>query len=62
MTKGTTFHLKHKVCVSGSAETEHCLPGTIEKAEEVGRLIAERGMILITGATTGIPYWAATGA
>ncbi len=28
----------------------------------MGRLIAERGMILVTGATTGIPYWAAKGA
>ncbi len=34
----------------------------MEKAEAIGRLIAERGMILVTGATTGIPYWAAKGA
>src|SRR5579864_3121772 len=55
-------YLKYKVCVSGSAETEHCPPGTVEKAMEVGRLIAVNGMVLVTGATTGIPYWAAKGA
>jgi len=55
-------YLKYKVCVSGSAETKYCPPGTIEKAMEVGRLIAEQGAVLVTGATTGIPYWAAKGA
>jgi uncharacterized protein (TIGR00725 family) len=28
----------------------------------LGRLIAEHGMVTITGATTGAPYWAAKGA
>ena len=28
----------------------------------MGRLIAEQNMILVTGATTGLPYWAAKGA
>jgi uncharacterized protein (TIGR00725 family) len=55
-------YLKYKICVSGSAETEHCPPGTVEKAMEIGRLIAGHGMVLVTGATTGIPYWAAKGA
>lgn len=58
----TSYHLKYKICVSGSAETEYCTPGTVEKAMEVGRLVAKRGMVLVTGATTGIPYWAAKGA
>jgi uncharacterized protein (TIGR00725 family) len=57
-----TSYLKYKICISGSAETEHAPPGTIEKAMEVGRLVAENGMVLVTGATTGIPYWAAKGA
>jgi uncharacterized protein (TIGR00725 family) len=34
----------------------------LEKAEEIGRLVAEQGMVLVTGATTGIPYYAAKGA
>jgi len=58
----TSYHLKYKICVSGSAETEYCTPGTVEKAMEIGRLVAQRGMVLVTGATTGIPYWAAKGA
>ena len=60
--KNETYHLKYKICVSGSAETDYCMPGTVEKAEAFGRLVAEHNMILVTGATTGIPYWAAKGA
>jgi uncharacterized protein (TIGR00725 family) len=55
-------YLKYKVCISGSAETKNCPPGTIEKAMEIGRLVAEQGAVLVTGATTGIPYWCAKGA
>src|ERR1700735_2414735 len=58
----TSYHLKYKICISGSAETEYCTPGTVEKALLIGKLIAERGIVLVTGATTGIPYWAAKGA
>jgi uncharacterized protein (TIGR00725 family) len=58
----TSYHLKYKICISGSAETEYCTPGTVEKAMEIGALIAKRGAVLVTGATTGIPYWAAKGA
>ncbi|MBI2035386.1 MAG: LOG family protein [Candidatus Liptonbacteria bacterium] len=54
--------LKYKICVSGAAATGHCSPDANEKAELLGRLIAEHGMVLVTGATTGIPYWAAKGA
>ena len=55
-------NLKYKICISGAAETDHCSPQTLEKTMELGRLIAERGLILVTGATTGTPYWAAKGA
>ncbi|HVM76675.1 MAG TPA: hypothetical protein VMU07_00800 [Candidatus Paceibacterota bacterium] len=58
----SSTYLKYKICISGSAETEFCPPGTVEKAMEIGALIATRGLVLITGATTGIPYWAAKGA
>ncbi len=54
--------LKYKICVSGAAETGHCSADTLTKAEEIGREIARRGLVLVTGATTGIPYWAAKGA
>lgn len=57
------FHnLKYKICVSGAAETGHCGKEALEKAEAVGREIAKRDLVLVTGATTGIPYWAAKGA
>lgn len=58
----TRHHLKYKICVSGAAETGICAPDALEKAEQVGREIAEAGMVLMTGATTGIPYWSAKGA
>src|SRR3989344_7160058 len=54
--------LRYKICVSGAAETGHCAADAVEKAEAVGREIAKRGLVLVTGATTGIPYWAAKGA
>lgn len=56
------YDLKYKICVSGAAVSDHCAPGANEKAEELGRLIAKRNMILVTGATTGLPFWSAKGA
>lgn len=54
--------LRYKICVSGAAETGHCAVDAVEKSEMIGREIAKRGLVLVTGATTGIPYWAAKGA
>ncbi len=56
------YHLKYKICISGAAETSNASPDAMEKIETLGRLIAQRGFILVTGATTGAPYWAAKGA
>lgn len=53
---------KHKICVSGAAETNHCNENALEAAKELGREIVRQGAVLVTGATTGIPYWAAIGA
>lgn len=58
----STTQPRYKICVSGAAETGHCAEGALEKAEQLGREIAKRGLVLVTGATTGIPYWAAKGA
>lgn len=55
-------HLKIKICVSGAAETGHCGANALEKAKELGAEIARAGGILVNGATTGFPYWAAIGA
>lgn len=66
-TQPQNIFLKHghnqiKICVSGAAETGHCGVGALEKAKELGREIARQGAILVTGATTGFPLWAAMGA
>ncbi len=62
MEKIASSYLKYKICVSGAAETDCCAPGALEKAKEVGREIVRHNGVLVTGATTGIPYWAAIGA
>jgi len=54
--------MKYKICVSGAAETGHCQKGALEKSKELGREVVRQNGILITGATSGIPYWAAIGA
>lgn len=53
---------RYKMCVSGAAETGHCGLDAFDKAKELGREIALRGGITVTGATTGFPTWAAMGA
>jgi len=55
-------HSQIKICVSGAAETGHCGVDALEKAKELGREIVRQGAILVTGATTGFPLWAAMGA
>lgn len=52
---------KYKICVSGSA-ANNCAPGAFKKAEETGYQIAKQNCVLLTGATIGIPEWAARGA
>ena len=59
---GKHIHLKYKICVSGAAETGHCAPDALEKAKELGREIAKNNAVLVNGATTGFPFWAAIGA
>jgi len=54
--------MKYKISVSGAAETGHCQAGALEKAKELGREIVRQNGILLTGATSGIPYWSAIGA
>ncbi len=55
-------HDQIKICVSGAAETGHCGMGALEKAKELGKEIVRQGAILVTGATTGFPFWSAMGA
>jgi uncharacterized protein (TIGR00725 family) len=56
------FHLENnfKICVSGAAGgkiSEEAMQG----AYEIGRQIGLRGAVLVTGATTGLPFVAAKG-
>lgn len=54
-------HARYKICVSGAAETGHCGLDAYEKGKELGREIVRQGCILTTGATTGMPQYAAVG-
>ncbi len=54
--------MKYKICVSGAAETEPCTKNALELAKELGKEIVRQNGVLVTGATTGTPYWAAIGA
>ncbi len=56
-----SYNTKYKICVSGAAETGHCGLDAFDKAKELGREIARQGAIIVTGATTGFPTWAAMG-
>ena len=55
-------HSRIKLCVSGAAETEHCGEDVFEIAAALGREVVMQGAVLVTGATTGFPLWAAKGA
>lgn len=55
-------HFQLKICVSGAAEMGHLPPEAHETAKAIGESIAKHGAVLLTGATTGYPYWAALGA
>lgn len=56
------FHLKPKLVISGAAETSHCGTDALRLAAEVGAEAVRHGCVVVTGATTGAPYWAAKGA
>lgn len=56
-----SYKEKIKICVSGAAELDPCCPNIKELGMELGREIARQDAILVTGATTGVPYWAAKG-
>jgi len=52
---------KYEIVVSGAADFRHCCKNIKEIAKEVGREIARQKCNLVTGATTGVPYFAALG-
>jgi len=54
--------MKYKLCVSGAAATDHCQADTMQKAKELGAEIIKQNGVIVTGATVGVPLWAAMGA
>ncbi len=53
---------KIKIVISGAAISSSCVENVNQLAYEIGKEIAEQDAIVITGATTGLPYWSAKGA
>jgi len=53
--------MSFKICVSGAAEGPCLTEENFKKAEKLGQAIAKHKAILVTGATTGLPKYAAEG-
>ncbi len=53
--------LQYSICISGAAAGRTVLSSS-QLAEDLGAAIARSGHILTTGATVGLPYYAASGA
>src|SRR5262245_44569340 len=54
-------HLRYSICVSGAAAGT-TVKGARDLSIRLGKAIAKEGHILTTGATVGLPYFAAFGA
>lgn len=52
---------KYEIVVSGAAQISHCCKNIEKICEELGRQIALHNCNLVTGATTGAPYFVALG-
>lgn len=54
--------MQYKISVSGASHVGHCCENIEEISEEMGKQIVLHDCVLVTGATTGVPYFAAKGA
>lgn len=54
-------YMQYEIAVSGAAEISHCCDKIILVSRIIGREIARHGCNLVTGATTGVPYFSAEG-
>lgn len=52
---------RYEIVVSGAAEIKHCCNGIEKLAKEIGKEVARQKCNLVTGATTGVPYFSALG-
>jgi hypothetical protein len=59
--KNDDMEVKYNIVVSGAAEVGHCCEKIEEISKEVGREIARQKHTLVSGATTGVPYFSAIG-
>jgi len=62
MAKKEGYKVGYKIVVSGAADISGCCLGIKGLAKKLGEEIVEQGCILLTGATTGAPYYTAKGA
>lgn len=53
--------MRYKIVVSGAAQVSHCCQEIEKISREVGKEVARQNCVLVTGATTGAPYFAAQG-
>lgn len=53
---------RYAIGISGAAETGHCSITAFDDTVRLAQEIAKRGFILVTGATSGVPFWAAKAA
>lgn len=53
--------MRYQICVSGAASGD-TVTASHQLAYDLGKAIAERGKTLLTGATVGLPHYAAMGA
>ncbi len=54
-------HKSIKIGFSGTAKTDFLQQRDLDLCKEIGAEVARQGAILVTGATTGSPLWAARG-
>lgn len=59
--KKSKFGFIYDIAVSGSAHIELCIEDVEKKAYEVGKELAKNKCVVISGATTGVPYVASCG-
>jgi len=52
--------MRYQICVSGAA-SGNTVQSSHQLAYDLGRIIAEKGKTLLTGATVGLPHYAAMG-
>ncbi len=53
--------MRYKIAVSGASKIEHCAINIKETSREIGKEIVRQNCILVTGATTGAPFYSAQG-